>query len=81
MPRYYFHISLASAYVHDAVGADLTDEAAARQRAMEDITAVWQSCTIPKRDPTKCAVVVADKEGTELFRVAFVEAPGVMARP
>ena len=80
LPRYYFHISLGSAYIHDSVGIDLPNEAAARQRAIEDIIAVWQSSAIRKQNPAACAVVVAIGETTELFRVPFVEAPGVMPR-
>jgi hypothetical protein len=30
------------------------------------------------RDPAECAVVVTSMDDTELFRVPFVDAPGVM---
>jgi len=77
MPRYFFHISMGSAYVHDYEGVELATEAAARQRAIQDILAVWGASVIRRQDPAACAVLVTD--GTkELFRVPFVEAPGVL---
>jgi len=47
------------------------------RRAIEDFGAVWRSNPIRKRNPVDCVVVVSNDEG-ELFRVPFVEAPGVL---
>ena len=77
MARYYFHTVIGPVHIHDYYGSDLPDEGAARRRAIEDIGAVWRSNTIRKRNPVDCAVVIANDEG-ELFRVPFVEAPGVL---
>ena len=79
MPRYYFHISMGSAYIHDYEGMELANDPAARQWAIRDILAVWEASTVRRQNPVTCAVVVTD--GTkELFRVPFVEAPGVLPK-
>jgi hypothetical protein len=78
VPRYYFHVVLGPVHIHDAYGADLPNEGAARARAIEDIKALWKSSSISRRDPAECCVVVASPDDTELFRVPFVDAPGVM---
>ena len=79
MPRYFFHVIIGPVNLHDYYGAELADDAAARDRAIEDIKAVWESSTVRKRSPVECAVVVAMREEDhELFRVPFVEAPGVL---
>ena len=77
MPRYYFHMVIGPVNIQDYHGLDLRDEGAARRRAIEDIGAVWKSSTIRKRNPLECVVVVSDEKG-ELFRVPFVQAPGVL---
>jgi hypothetical protein len=77
VPHYYFHVVLGPVHIHDAYGADLPNEGAARARALEDIKALWNSNSIRQRDPAECAVVVTSMDDTELFRVPFVEAPGV----
>jgi hypothetical protein len=77
MPRYYLHMSLSSAYIHDHEGVELTNDAAARERAIQDIMAVWKAGIVKRRNPVMCAVVVASKD-REIFRVPFVEAPGVL---
>ena len=65
MPRYYFHLVLGSVIIH-AVRSSLTtmERAATPSRTR-------------KRNPAECATVGASTEG-ELFRVPFVEAPGVL---
>ena len=79
MPRYYFHISTGSAYIHDYEGMELANDAAARQWAIRDILAVWEASAVRRQNPVTCALVVTD--GTkELFRVPFVEAPGVLPK-
>src|SRR5829696_843387 len=78
MPRYYFHAVLGPVYIHDAFGADLPNEGAARGRAIEDIKDLWKSSSIRQRSPAECTVVVAVEDDKELFRVPFVEAPGVL---
>ena len=77
MPRYYFHLVLGPVVIHDRHGAEFSDDDGARRHAIKDIAAVWKSVTIRKRNPAECAIVVASTEG-ELFRVPFVEAPGVL---
>jgi hypothetical protein len=77
MLRYYFHLVLGPVIVHDRHGAEFPDHQAARRHAVKDITAVWKSVTLRKRNPTECAFVVASTKG-ELFRLPFVEAPGVL---
>ena len=77
MPRYFLHMSLSSAYIHDHEGVDLADDTAARKRAIQDIMAVWKVGIVKRQSPEMCAVVAASKE-RELFRVPFVEAPGVL---
>src|SRR5829696_8063642 len=42
MPRYFLHMSLSSAYIHDHEGVELADHNAARERAIQDIMAVWK---------------------------------------
>jgi hypothetical protein len=37
MPRYFFHMAIGPAYIHDYEGTELANEAAARKRAIEDI--------------------------------------------
>jgi hypothetical protein len=78
VPRYYFQVALGPVHIHDAYGADLPSEGVARARAIEDIKALWKSSSIRQRDPAECAVVVTSMDDTELFRVPFVDAPGVM---
>jgi len=78
MPRYFLHMSLSSAYIHDHEGVELGDDNAARERAIQDITAVWRVSIVKRQNAAMCAVVVASKDG-ELFRVPFAEAPGVLA--
>ena len=75
MPRYFFHMSIGPAYIHDYEGTDLTKDDAARKRAIEDIMAVWNADVVKRQNPAECAVVVASK-ARELFRVPFVEAQG-----
>ena len=77
MPRYFLHMSLSSAYIHDHVGVELADHNVARGRAIQDIMTVWKVSIVKRQNPAMCAVVVASKDG-ELFRVPFVEAPGVL---
>ena len=78
MPRYFLHMSLSSAYIHDHEGVELADDNAARERAIQDITAVWRVSVVKRQNAAMCAVVVASKDG-ELFRVPFAEAPGALA--
>ena len=80
MPRYYFHVVLGPVFIHDAFGADLPHEGAARARALEDIKALWKSSSISQRDPAECCVLVTSMDDTELFRVPFVGVPGVVPR-
>ena len=77
MPRYFFHMSVGPAYIHDYEGTVLANDAAARARAIEDIVAVWKARVVLRQNPAECAVVVASVD-RELFRVPFVEAPGVL---
>jgi hypothetical protein len=58
VPRYYFHVVLGPVHIHDAYGADLPNEGAARARAIEDIKALWKSSSISRRDPAECCVVL-----------------------
>ena len=77
MPRYFFHMSIGPVYIHDYEGVELPNDGAARGRAMQDIMAICRAGVVRRQNPAMCAVVVANKEG-ELFRVPFVEAPGVV---
>jgi len=77
MPRYFFHMSVGPAYIHDYEGTVMANDAAARARAIEDILAVWKARVVLRQNPAECAVVVASVD-RELFRVPFVEAPGVL---
>ena len=70
-------MSIGPAYIHDYEGVELPNDAAARGRAMEDIMAVCRASVVRRQNPAMCAVVVASTE-RELFRVPFVEAPGIM---
>lgn len=80
VPHYYFPVVLGPVHIQDACGADLPNEGPARARALEDIKALWKSSSISQRDPAECLVVVTSMDDTEQFRVAFVEAPGVVPR-
>jgi hypothetical protein len=68
VPHYYFHVVLGPVHIHDAYGADLPNEGAARARALEDIKALWNSNSIRQRDPAECAVVGTSMDDRELFR-------------
>jgi hypothetical protein len=78
MPRYFFHMAIGPAYIHDYEGTELANEAAARKRAIENILAVWKAGAGRRQNPAECAVVVSGPAG-ELFRVPFVSAPGVLS--
>ena len=77
MSRYFFHLSIGPAYIHDYEGVELANEGAVRKRAVEDIMAVWKADAVKRQHPAQCVVVVSNTYG-ELFRVPFVEAPGVI---
>ena len=50
MPRYFLHISLSSAYIHDHEGVELADDNAARERAIQDITEVWRVSIVKRQN-------------------------------
>jgi hypothetical protein len=58
MPRYYFHMSLSSAYIHDHEGVELADHNAARERAIQDIMAVWKVRIVKRQSPAMGGVSV-----------------------
>jgi len=51
-------MSLSSAYIHDHEGVELADHNAARERAIQDIMAVWKVRIVKRQSPAMGGVSV-----------------------
>jgi hypothetical protein len=80
MPRFYFHL-VEEAIVQDNEGADLPDEAAARQRALasaRDVVAEDARNGLLNLLPR---IDVTDEEGNLVFSLGFHEAFTIIGAP
>lgn len=73
MRRFYFNFRQGDLYEADVEGCPFASSEEAYLGAVAASREMWLELLIRREDPRECAFVVTDKEGNELFTLAFTE--------
>ena len=74
MSRYYFHLRRTDGLEEDREGADLPNQGAVREAALERARDILKSNTRENADPSKWAFEIVDESGGEVLVMPFMEA-------